>query len=254
VAPEKALRRRLRHIGLGRYIVKVSPARRGHGGAVLIVHDSQAFLLALIGNGSFGLDSAVGRMLHRGTVSLREVSSKSGLHLSVKPDNSVDAHVDRVPPVTGTKPDGRCRYRPGRVAGHFRHDLLPLVFRHTQRHSKLGARTRSRSKRVSQWWPVPDVFTPVPLLTKGVVTTLMPSLRIEEAFWTAVQSAREGGLTTCHTRTRKRSEACMTPLEGVTWVPSWAFGQTTSSFISRGGPQFRVSTGARMRSLGLSGS
>jgi hypothetical protein len=148
VAPEKILYKRLRRIGLGAHVVKVLPSRRGHGGAHFLVRDDQAFLDALVRSGQFAMDRAIGRVFHRGTISLRELSSKSGLHLSLHQDKSVDVHVDIVSPVVGTTPDGRCRYGPGRASAHFRHDVVPMVLRRHPRRQSGGA---NRACRTSEW-------------------------------------------------------------------------------------------------------
>jgi hypothetical protein len=131
--------KRLRRMGLGSHILAVSSPKRGHGGGHFIVHDHQAFLQALLSSGTFGLDRAVGRVFHRGTISLREVSSKAGLHLCVGRNNSVDVHVDVVPPVVGTTPTGRCRYAPGRVTAHLRHDVFPMILRRHVRRRPMGS-------------------------------------------------------------------------------------------------------------------
>ena len=151
MAPEKVLYRRLRKMGLGSHILTVSPPRRGHGGAHFIVHDGQAFLQELLKSDKFGLDRAVGRVFHRGSISLREVASRAGLHLSVGLDNSVDVHVDVVPPVVSTTPTGRCRYGPARVTAHLRHDVFPMILRrHIRRRSSRG------TPRGTQRWVLPD--------------------------------------------------------------------------------------------------
>ena len=68
MAPEKALYKRLRRIGLAGHVVTILPARKGHGGAHFVVRDDVAFLNALLTSGKFASDTVIGGMFHRGGI------------------------------------------------------------------------------------------------------------------------------------------------------------------------------------------
>ena len=85
-------------------------------------------------SGGFHRDSRLGRLLHPGKVSLREVSGADSLHISVGEGNRLSVHVDRVCPVAVDR-SGRRRYAPLRVAAHLVADVaMGLVRLVTGRH------------------------------------------------------------------------------------------------------------------------
>lgn len=72
----------------------------------------------LVASGRFCRDTPVGGILHRGSVSLREVSDGDSLHVCVDGNDKISVHVDHFSPVAGAKPDGTCRYTVGAVVAH----------------------------------------------------------------------------------------------------------------------------------------
>ncbi len=80
------------------------------------IADPVALLHHLDVSGRFHRDSWIGRLYHRGMVSLRENVATESLHISVD-DNRVAAHVDEVAPIA-IESDGRSRYSIRRAALH----------------------------------------------------------------------------------------------------------------------------------------
>lgn len=80
--------------------------------------DRRRFFADLVATGRFCRDTPAGGVLHRGRVSLREISDGDSLHLCVDGHDRVSVHVDRFSPVAGAHPDGTCRYSVGAVAAH----------------------------------------------------------------------------------------------------------------------------------------
>lgn len=72
----------------------------------------------LVASGRFCRDTPAGGILHRGSVSLREVSDGDSLHVCIDGDDRVTVHVDHFSPVAGANPDGTCRYTVGAVVTH----------------------------------------------------------------------------------------------------------------------------------------
>ncbi len=136
-----AVRRRLRPLGLWRDIHLGGAVTKGVGGAYFVSQDSRALVEALLASGQFAIDTRAGGMLHRNQLSLREVTNGSGLHLLVQAGNRIEAHIDAVSPVIGTKPGGWGRYRWSRVLAHFGRDVLPLAM---GRHPRSDARSTPR--------------------------------------------------------------------------------------------------------------
>ena len=66
--------------------------------------------------GRFHRDTPIGRLLHPGAVSYRQISATDSLHLSVTGDNRICAHIDRVSPVV--QRGRRSRYSICRAAVH----------------------------------------------------------------------------------------------------------------------------------------
>ncbi len=80
------------------------------------IRDPVALLRHLDVSGRFHRDGRLGRIYHRGMVSLRENVPTDSLHVSVD-DNHMSAHVDGVSPLAADKP-GRSRYAVDRVLLH----------------------------------------------------------------------------------------------------------------------------------------
>jgi hypothetical protein len=91
--------------------------------------DPAALLRHLDASGHFHRDSRLGRLYHRGMVSLRENVPTESLHVSVD-GNRVTAHVDEVSPLE-VRSQGRSRYSLGRTLAHnlvgMTQDLLWLL-------------------------------------------------------------------------------------------------------------------------------
>ena len=101
----------------------------GTGGAHFTTKDNRAFLDDLLSKGRFCRDSPGGGLLHRGLISLREITDGPSLHLSLSDDNRIYVHVDRVSPAVGSTSDGTCRYDRLRSLAHMRREVFPLVMR-----------------------------------------------------------------------------------------------------------------------------
>ena len=80
--------------------------------------DPEALLRELEDSGRFRRDTRLGAILHRGHVSLREVSPTHSLHIPVGKGNRVSAHVDRYSPLATKQPADLARYALHRVAAH----------------------------------------------------------------------------------------------------------------------------------------
>lgn len=80
------------------------------------IRDPVALLHHLDGSGRFHRDGRLGRLYHRGMVSLRENVTENSLHVSVD-GNAVAAHVDQVSPLAA-RPDGASAYSVGRAMAH----------------------------------------------------------------------------------------------------------------------------------------
>jgi len=81
----------------------------------------------LLSNPHFCVDTDVGGMLHRGSTSVREISTGDSLHLSLGTGNSVSAHIDAISPVDGREAGGRCRYEATRASAHIGREVVPLA-------------------------------------------------------------------------------------------------------------------------------
>jgi hypothetical protein len=99
----------------------------GVGGAHLTVDDHRAFFAGLLASGRFCVDTALGGILHRGSTSVREITSGDSLHLSIDSGNMVSAHVDAISPVASAETGGRCRYDPVRAQAHIGREVAPLA-------------------------------------------------------------------------------------------------------------------------------
>jgi Tfp pilus assembly protein PilF len=124
------LYRRLLEIGLWRHIKSVGGAlTTGAGGAHFTIKDNRAFLQDLLTTGHFCRDTPGAGLLHRGQISVREITNGSGLHLSLANDNRIYVHIDRVCPAVGLTAEGTCRYDRMRSLSHMRREVFPLVMR-----------------------------------------------------------------------------------------------------------------------------
>jgi tetratricopeptide (TPR) repeat protein len=127
------LYRRLLEIGLWRHIRSVGGAlTTGAGGAHFTTRDNRAFLQDLLATGCFCRDTPGGGMLHRGQISVREITNGPGLHLSLGDNNRIYVHIDTVSPAVGAAADGACRYDRARSLSHMRREVFPLVMRFHQ--------------------------------------------------------------------------------------------------------------------------
>ncbi|HVM02698.1 MAG TPA: hypothetical protein VM263_08505 [Acidimicrobiales bacterium] len=80
--------------------------------------DRRRLFADLVASGRFCRDTRAGAILHRRTVSLREITDGDSLHVCVDGDDRVTVHVDHFSPVAGANPDGTCRYSVGAVVAH----------------------------------------------------------------------------------------------------------------------------------------
>ncbi len=67
--------------------------------------------------------------MHRGQISVREITNGSGLHLSLADNNRIYVHIDSVSPAAGATAEGACRYDRMRALSHMRREVFPLVMR-----------------------------------------------------------------------------------------------------------------------------
>ena len=103
--------------------------------------DRRRFFADLVASGRFCRDTPAGAILHRGGVSLREISDGDSLHVCVDRDDRVSVHVDHFSPVAGANPDGTCRYSVGAVLAH-----LVAHVREQLRQVARGARGQHRCR------------------------------------------------------------------------------------------------------------
>jgi hypothetical protein len=93
------------------------------------ISDPVALFHHLDASGRFHRDSRLGRMYHRGMISLRENVTADSLHIAVH-GNRVKAHVDGISPLT-TRSDGRSRYSARQALAHnaagIAQDLVALL-------------------------------------------------------------------------------------------------------------------------------
>jgi tetratricopeptide (TPR) repeat protein len=126
----RMLYRKLLELGLWRHIRSVGGAlTTGAGGAHFTTEDNRAFLEELLATGRFCRDSPRGGILHRGLVSVREITDGPGLHLSLSEDNRIYVHIDNFSPAVESTTDHTCRYDRLRSLAHMRGEVFPLVAR-----------------------------------------------------------------------------------------------------------------------------
>lgn len=124
------LYRRLLEIGLWRHIKSVGGAlATGAGGAHFTTRDNRAFLQDLLATGRFCRDTPGGGLLHRGQISVREITNGPSLHLSLAGNSRIYVHIDRVSPAIGSTAEGTCRYDRMRSLSHMRREVFPLAMR-----------------------------------------------------------------------------------------------------------------------------
>ena len=80
--------------------------------------DPGAFMRDLEASGRFRRDTRLGSLYHPGQISLREVSLRHSLHITLGPGNKISAHVDRYSPLADRQPEHGCRYALHRIAAH----------------------------------------------------------------------------------------------------------------------------------------
>ncbi|MGH2770089.1 MAG: hypothetical protein ACRDJF_06140, partial [Actinomycetota bacterium] len=146
-----ALYKKLMALGLWRHIRSVGGSlTRGAGGASFVTHDNQAFFEDLIRSGGFCQDTRTGGMLHRGVISLREVTSGPALHLTLEPDDRITAHLDKSSPVVSAKAGGHCRYERSVVAAHIRREVLPLAIKLIRPSAAEGMEARQARRELEE--------------------------------------------------------------------------------------------------------
>jgi hypothetical protein len=94
---------------------QIAPRSRGHH---FVVEDPEALVRELEESGRFRRDSRMGRIFHRGRISLREVAPTHSLHITLGHGNQVSAHVDRYSPLASSQPEEGCRYSLPRIVAH----------------------------------------------------------------------------------------------------------------------------------------
>lgn len=150
------LYRRLLEMGLWRHIRSAGGAvTSGSGGAHFTTKDNRAFLADLLSRDRFCRDTPRGGMLHRGQISVREITDGPGLHLSLADDNRIYVHFDRVSPAVGSTSDGTCLYDRSRFLAHIRREVFPLVissYRPAQGESKNQRRARQGLYDAQRAW------------------------------------------------------------------------------------------------------
>ncbi len=143
------LYKRLSGLGLGRVIRPVEDTWTRWGReALFIADDKRALVKTLLSSGRFCRDTPTGGILHPGQISLREVSNGRGLHLVLRRDNRLYAHVDAVAPAISARPDGQCLYSRARASAHIRQEVLPLLW---------GFRINHSARRYQEVVPVSPV-------------------------------------------------------------------------------------------------
>jgi tetratricopeptide (TPR) repeat protein len=137
------LYRRLLEMGIWRHIHSVGGAvTAGSGGAHFTTRDNRAFLDQLLSRGRFCRDTPGGGLLHRGRISVREITHGPALHLSLADDNRIYVHIDRISPAVSAAGDGTCRYDRRRSLSHMRQEVFPLVMRSYRPSGEETKRTR----------------------------------------------------------------------------------------------------------------
>jgi Tfp pilus assembly protein PilF len=137
------LYRRLLEMGIWRHIHSVGGAvTAGSGGAHFTTRDNRAFLDELLARGRFCRDTPGGGLLHRGRISVREITQGPALHLSLADDNRIYVHIDRISPAVSASGDGTCRYDRHRSLSHMRREVFPLVMRSYRPTGEETKRTR----------------------------------------------------------------------------------------------------------------
>lgn len=102
-------------------------------------HDPLGLISSLQQTGQFCRDTLLGRLLHRGTVSMRENTAEESLHVTLS-GNRLSAHIDRHSPLVADHSSWTARYSVPRAILHTLAHLIEAVRR-------LGAR-RPGSHRV----------------------------------------------------------------------------------------------------------
>ncbi len=78
-------------------------------------------------SGRFSRDSGRGGALHKGQVSLREISDRDSLHVSVGENNRISVHIDKFSPLARNHSGWVARYSPARVLAHVTYDVVTCV-------------------------------------------------------------------------------------------------------------------------------
>ena len=94
--------------------------------------DPDAVVDRLLSTGRFCIDTRAGRILHPATRSLRELSNRESLHVSLAGE-LVTAHLDRISPLVRADSGKRqCRYSISRIAAHITGRLGARLVRRLQ--------------------------------------------------------------------------------------------------------------------------
>jgi len=119
-----------------------------------VADDPKALIEELESTGRFRRDTPLGGILHRGEISLREVSPTHSLHITLGRGNRVSVHVDRYSPLAKTQPESGARYSVARVAAHnvtgIASDLVRIIPRPRFRPRRGEDRARRERKRADQ--------------------------------------------------------------------------------------------------------
>jgi hypothetical protein len=89
------------------------------------------------------IHSVGGGLLHRGRISVREITDGPALHVSLADNNRIYVHVDRISPAVHATEDGTCRYDRHRSLSHMRQAGHPAMGAPAGRRGPLDGRISS---------------------------------------------------------------------------------------------------------------
>src|ERR1051326_565222 len=124
------LSQRLQDLGVAARIVEIGKIGPRGRSADFAVDDPEAFINALKSSGRCCTHTPLGRILHRGKISIREDRFSQSLHIAIDARGHVLAHLDRLSPVRAGRRGETCRYSPWRVVLHNAARLWGDLFRH----------------------------------------------------------------------------------------------------------------------------
>ncbi len=115
--PSRSVHHRMASLGLATFVEPDRVVTRGRT-HYFRTDDPEGLVAELEATGRFRRDSRLGRVFHRGQISLRELSQRDSLHIIVGEGDQVAAHLDHVSPLASEQPDDGCRYSLPRIAAH----------------------------------------------------------------------------------------------------------------------------------------